>query len=476
MLPLISDKDAADQRLASDTSFWYERILMKEIIIAFFAACSKNWFLNRLDRFLVHRWFKQNLCDESGKSQRGTSPTAKHTLFKALLVIFLALGCGGGGEEAFVEEELFDDAQVPMRPATALTNVVISDPIKKHTGDVIPLAVGPDGTLYGFVFSTLQMSTDDGASWPTQLHFFDEYSSNGLNAMIFTGDGEALVAQYRGAESNGLLWKSTGFAEDRAAATWELVLQSSSQDTFFLDWGMDVHGPLVLITEYGGKGQTGSRLVWLSKDYGETFEEVFDLADYEDLTDHHMHGCFIDPWTTSLWILNGDLPEGSAIRYSDDLGQTWHKLNDNMHITGIALRGGLLFSSDQAPDGAYSARRISAYELADTQLALAIDNGDYWYLNYVGGAWRRARDHQAAYAGWTVYNGTLPGVIIGSADGFTAHQIWQDTKTYGRHGGVVRVVGPTASAKLIAVLRDDNDPLFAYRILTADPPLWIEGP
>jgi len=179
---------------------------------------------------------------------------------------------------------------------------------------------------------TLRVSLDDGDTW-TDLRTF----AFAIEGMVELDDGEALVVCQGGTATPGYVYRSTGWATDRATATWEQVLTTRAGYIRSV-WGMhrwSHTGPVVVTGEYGsqtpasGSPAAAATRVYLSENSGRSWRVVLDLAvAYPGVPNLHVHGTGYDSASDRLWVTYGDaiahLPAGTALlMFSDDRGQTW---------------------------------------------------------------------------------------------------------------------------------------------------------
>lgn len=279
---------------------------------------------------------------------------------------------------------------------TALRSVVRPSFTQVSTGAVgsfYPIGLSADRTrlyLGGGLLGTqhtLAESTDQGAT-KTDLHTFGEI----VDGVIETADGEALVATKSSFDYIGRIYKSNGWATNRATATWTEVLDTPAGAApttryFRTAWGFNqkclgANGD-IYVTPYGyqtGSGSDPSTKLWRSTDHGATWSVVLDISTrYAGVTPLHLHAVAYDPYFDRVWVTFGDqvYPDDGAtagytlalILYSDDRGATWTRLpmidlkpapaaqtpaagTFRAQATSIAVFPGcVLFGSDDVPAG-----------------------------------------------------------------------------------------------------------------------------
>ncbi|WP_336104832.1 hypothetical protein [Mesobacillus zeae] len=224
-----------------------------------------------------------------------------------------------------------------------------------------------DGYLYGSNSRKLYRATSENGPWELITEFI---AGDAINGIRMLGDGEVLVIR-----STDGLWKSAGWASNPLTATWSQVLVTNGRVSQF-SFDVDKASGWITATTYINGDMTNSRYVWLSKDNGKTFTEIFDMLDFEptiDKSHSHMHICSIDPFhnatTPRIWISyhkTADDPTNNTepvkrIKYSDDGGQSWVAFSNAGYqpVVGVATPEGMVFASDEDVVGLYIVRRKS---------------------------------------------------------------------------------------------------------------------
>ena len=224
------------------------------------------------------------------------------------------------------------------------------------TVTVIPIGVLDDGYLYGRDGTILKRSLDSGATWATVQ---DLGATGGLILGVRdAGDGEVIVIR------EAILRRSTGWAANPATATWATVLTATGVSSFYA-WGVSANpatGVLTATTYVGTPPVTDSRYLWVSVDSGATWAIKYDLAAHVDNTTNHLHFTCIDPWADDrIWASYHQVSVAGAgvVMFSDDLGDTWTTLAVAQPTVAVATPGGIVFGSDEAPNGVYVVSRTT---------------------------------------------------------------------------------------------------------------------
>ena len=217
----------------------------------------------------------------------------------------------------------------------------------------------------------LKVSFDYGRTWEPG-NILDAGSRSGVRWVKQTNDGELLVCTYTTSDTEATInkvLKSSGWKTGMTTSpVWTEVWRIQKKGISPSDWGFSQHNNFVIMTEYGYKNgvdpvenaETYARYVYLSKDFGATWQTIFDLGDFTDGVGVHMHGSCFDPYWGRIWTSHGDGAFGSnGLFYSDDLGKTWNSATEfhnegsnfpqSVHI--VALPTCILLCSDSYPNG-----------------------------------------------------------------------------------------------------------------------------
>jgi len=214
-------------------------------------------------------------------------------------------------------------------------------------------------TFFGADGAALLSSTNvDSAATPNWATLYTFPTTNGstVTGFVELENGEAMVVTTESGRANNLsrVYISSGWAANNASATWTETLYTIGGKIVphycLYDWTNAKDGTVLISEEgphtLGGVGNVvadvrKSRRVWLSKDFGATWNLIFDLVDYAATqgvpypASVHMHGCAYDQDWGRIWVCYGDgTGDGKSIAgmgntqvvYSDDNGATWQKL------------------------------------------------------------------------------------------------------------------------------------------------------
>jgi hypothetical protein len=317
--------------------------------------------------------------------------------------------------------------------------------------------------LFSAAAPYLRRSLDEGETWDI-VHTFPHV----VYMVRDLADGELLVCIYDPTDHSekASLWKSRGWdPEDFSGTTWEKV-----HDLYHArvhvdnNWGISTYDNVIVLAEYGPKtAEYNARHVYLSTDYGETWETIFDLGSTEGA---HLHGVCFDPWYNRIWVSNGDGPH-AAIRYSDDWGKTWTVVSNKQPTSIIALEHAVVFATDSSTNGFLRAPRIGRGKTPIIE-EIHVETPDSMKL--VGQLiYKRPGPEFPAFFSFSrpYYSG--PALVYASMDGLTFHEVWRDWQDY-QLRGMLTFVGPTEGGKVIGTLLDNRHTM---SLVIADAPQWV---
>src|SRR5690625_3864749 len=154
---------------------------------------------------------------------------------------------------------------------------------------------------------TVEKSEDWGETWTTLHTVSEEY----IRQIRKLNDGSVMAFG-----SLGGVYKS-----DENEQNFQLVHRHDEGKSMNEGFGVKVYDNILLICEYG---TNYGHQVYMSKDYGETFESIFLNPNPKD---HHIHDVAYDPYEGLIWVACGDNPPNDMIFWSADWGKTWRNLN-----------------------------------------------------------------------------------------------------------------------------------------------------
>lgn len=232
------------------------------------------------------------------------------------------------------EKDVKASSPSPLRPNAEL----ISSSSKAR-----PTTVKKDGTWYGVTGNSFAKSTDYGLTWES-IHQVADDRARQIKAMddgtllLFTMDGKVL-------KSNE---DETEFVEK---------LSTISPDVVWTELiSINIYKNFVFVNEYGTKvSEDPCRRAFMSNDYGETWEMIFEE---EVRNNFHIHHIAYDPYGDLIWIVTGDSQENSNVIVSNDFGDTWKYVYDygdcpNQFTSILPMSNCVLFTSDNRHDSVW---------------------------------------------------------------------------------------------------------------------------
>lgn len=234
--------------------------------------------------------------------------------------------------------------------------------------NIKPLTMNREGTvIYASNGARVSQSTDEGKTWIDVGGVINGQMIQGIRVL---DDGELIVTTSRDKTNNikSKLYKSSNYSvKNPENTTYTEKLEMHNLDANFNNpWCLDNYYNIVLASDYGGHYLTGARYVYMSTDFGKTWERIFDQKEASETvegapaytTDAHVHTCHYDRYRDRIWVCVGD-QDNTATYYSDDMAKSWKLIKGLtgkgvMQYTGItSYPEGVFFGSDRAPDGVY---------------------------------------------------------------------------------------------------------------------------
>lgn len=330
-------------------------------------------------------------------------------------------------------------------------------------------------------YSVLQ-SLDDGETTKT----VGEISSvPSIQAVRDLEDGELLVSTTRDEDINlkSKVFKSVGYDRNNPENTQfvEVLEAISSQANIYGSWGLEAQDNICLASEYGMRDVDGARHVYLSTDYGDTWQMIFDqkttTQDIEGAptwtTTAHLHTVHYDRYFDRIWLVVGDNPN-SATYYSDDMGQTWKYVtgSGNVQYTGIvSFPDGVIFGSDRNPNGIHRWKRTESKDDPVVIEELELINDENVITHVFQRAFRRyAEKGEPAFFPATRisdFSGQYGSVIMSMTGVGGTYNVYELPP---EHSGLgfYNVVGITAKGNILTSYHNGTD----HTVLRAKAPLY----
>ncbi len=224
----------------------------------------------------------------------------------------------------------------------------------KGTGLITVKDVDKDGTLYGWADSHIIKRPKDSTEWIQVFNTVDSSIITGSiqdMAMLVSDTGRIIIGN-----TNGQFWVSN---EEQTEFTEAFSFENGFTQ---LDFGYDKYQNILLFSSYVlSKSETNQgKELWLSTDYGATFNRIYYRQDGEitDPSDFHMHDVAYDPYGGAIILSIGD-GKNRNIAYSYNFGETWSHMFDESEIAPIhptsilCFPEGIAMGSDELPEGIY---------------------------------------------------------------------------------------------------------------------------
>lgn len=237
-----------------------------------------------------------------------------------------------------------------------------------YMGTYVYAITDGNGIVYRMAYSKLPEVTDSNTDIDAISIPLDGMTIDGVYE---TNDGNFLVEVYDSTSPDTYptrsLYKVTLDGELNATVSDNPVIVCVPSTVNIVavreHWSFKQYGSLILISPYGG-GRTGQ--LWLSQDYGNSFECIFNVANettfvatkpngqggygaygihpegknmipaqgddfWENVStigngSRHIHSCCYDEEFERIWLVMGDDKYlATGIYWSDDMGKTWHR-------------------------------------------------------------------------------------------------------------------------------------------------------
>lgn len=344
----------------------------------------------------------------------------------------------------------------------------------------VPYKLSKSGTLlFNRNTSPLRYSKDLGRTWDSPPPFTPPEDAI-VSWVHETDDDELLVAVKQFVTDSPekiTVHKSQGWdGINGNTPEWTQVFEMQRQGAGLAGWGVSSYKNYVVLAEYGAqKGRNPdpedyAKYVYLSKDYGKTWETIFNLDDYVSTNSVHLHGVCFDPYWNRIWVSHGDgaysanLGLGTnGLYYSDDLGKTWvsaletsgEGANFSQSVGIVALPTCILFSSDSAPNGVQRLDRAQGRTpvkgFYEVESAYLIPDSSPTSLSHILTVAHKAEWLPNAPYVWGFAAESRSGKIgcVLSWDGWKFHEVWVSDNEFTRSTGVKAVMGITPENTII---------------------------
>lgn len=213
-----------------------------------------------------------------------------------------------------------------------------------------------DETVYflGSSGSRLYLSDDEGETWERIL---DAGLGEGRIELAVMTNHPNIDESIVFVGGNSKVYKSTDL-NDSSHNSWQLIIDEPSSGYFSSRYGWSLNGRIMMLSSYGSlDAENPPRFIYLSRDWGETFEEIEmkTISEMENPETFHIHDVEYDPYSSRIWVAVGD-QENSNVYYSDDWGVNFERIyahdSRTTQPTSIhALPDRVIFGSDDQPNG-----------------------------------------------------------------------------------------------------------------------------
>ncbi len=276
------------------------------------------------------------------------------------------------------------------------------------------------GTLYAHAGENISKSINYGTSWLNVISSGEPWGAATLNngAVRKLHNGKLLVIVANNAGQTEI------YLSDVNEANFVKTYNFTQEGIVSPGFGLSVYQDIILFAPYKEQPRlsTDPLHAYASQDGGSTWSIVFTAP---ETATWHTHDIVYDPYSTRIWITNGDDFSRANVLYSDDFGATWHTLwadglSSKSQFTSISIMPDcVIFGTDQVGyQGAYIWYRNNT------------GNTDVYEPCYSRGLPGRSGD--ASYRGkqyWdcddvVYYTSKNPTSIIATKDGVNFYEVW----------------------------------------------------
>lgn len=314
--------------------------------------------------------------------------------------------------------------------------------------------IDADGALIRINSTSLQRSTDNGATWATFATL--PRTVSGIRQL---DNGELLIGT---TENPGVamagVWLSSGYPDGPVTFTEKLTAGYTGQ-TMELAWGFGGGGTTYAVSEYDSKApgsRSATQRAWITTDSGETWTPIYDHGN-GSLSSRHIHGVYADPYRPgTVWLALGDYTGNASgdrrIQVSRDSGATWADVTTDYQPTAIMCFPNVVaFGTDGTPNGVLVIANPDAAPSA-MRLSLGYRLNNSTAISHVAERPFRVAtaDGYLTLLPFSSATSGVNGCVLGSYDGSVWFEVWRDSTTStGASQGPLTAFGPTRDGRLL---------------------------
>jgi hypothetical protein len=353
------------------------------------------------------------------------------------------------------------------------------------------IGISPDAaTVYASNGGALEVSTDSGATFTT-AHTFTAT----VSGIVTFADGEAGVATKQGG-AGYQIWRSTGWATNKATATWTVVLDGSThlnaEVASAFSWRQANVGTngVVVVNEYGAQTIGGgdsrdanaARRAYISTNHGATWTQIFDIytdGNVQQPANCHLHSIAYDEPNDRVLLTFGDSTgDGNAVAgsgnmqfaYSDLRGAagSWHFFpasqlgvdyqgNFNQgsaspqFVTIHVTPDSIVLMPDGRPYGVFVFPKTGYRTYGSPYLVAMLNAGAP--SNLIG---QRVTQNfgstsvspKPMFYGYNESDGAVARLVMSHDNGLNNYEVWRSARVFSGGTGI-SVFGPTTTGKLV---------------------------
>jgi len=335
--------------------------------------------------------------------------TKHHFAWAFLAIVFLVAG-------VLIYKNLTKDAIDPILR-------VLSDRLRETDYRLSIFGTSKQGVVWGAKKKALYRIAEDGKSAHRVYSFADS-----IRSIHVMDNGYIVVA------TDNDHWSktepSTVFLSKDGGREFTEILRFEVSSALWWSITSDNQGNL-FVGEYGPREDNNSKRVWRSRDFGQSWEVVFQAPAHDNI---HIHRVAVDPYTQHVWVTYGDRPRGTY--RSTNGGDDWELIREE-HYTVVAFTPEHIFWGEDRRQGRVSQwdRGREKFELIfEAEDAGAFGGSSYniaYSENELIVPFLKYPDQQHMASVWSFYD-----------------QEWNLLITLGTNGGFISIGGPDAAGRV----------------------------
>lgn len=345
--------------------------------------------------------------------------------------------------------------------------------------------------LYGFSGASVVRSANGTNCGSPHILMTTPFSGGTVNFIKKLDDGTLLAGvENAGGTGYAKLYKGTAEVWNTSTlkfdVTWTEVFALDTSGVYFSMWfGLSIYKNIIVVGEYGAHNV--ARHVYISRDYGNTWNKIF-AAELDDSgAGVHIHDVCYDPYSDVIWICTGDGYWAQNVYFSYDGGATWnknygYKESPSQFTQILPLPNCVLFTTDNTKHMAVY--RCNRADIRAKKTHLDLELAYTFYDNYdaespigTNGCVVYGKD-ACVYFGWAErYDvAKTKSPVIGTKDGYNFFVVWENetvTATTSSYNGIFGVYGVSDNGNIAISYVNKEDGTTGKHSIIMQAPEWV---